>query len=160
MQNQKEPSSMIASAEPPYEDFDSFEALFAQAKEQLEYSVEGARNEFTEKIIVRMRELGISKADLADRLNAKRSFVTRLLSGNNNFTLETMVRISRALECTFRSHLAPEEREAHRGDATRTSRPTDSSTLQEADRSNFKELCQTETVKTSQNNASGLSPES
>jgi outer membrane PBP1 activator LpoA protein len=35
------------------------------------------------------------------------AFVTRLVSGHNNFTIATMVRVARALDCEFRCHLQP-----------------------------------------------------
>ena len=46
-----------------------------------------------------MDEVGISRADLAHRMNRNRSFVTRMLCGNHNLTVKTM---SRALvACGF-----------------------------------------------------------
>ena len=88
-------------------DFDSFEELFATTRQTLEYWVEGAKNEFTEKTVLRMRELGISKSGLAALLDKKPSQITKLLSGSNNFTIETMVRVALALNCRFHSHLEP-----------------------------------------------------
>jgi len=91
----------------PYSSIDSFESLFEQAEKRLDYKVEGAKNEFTEKIVRRMEESGISRSELADRLGKKKPQITRLLKGNNNFTVETMVEIADALGCNYRSHLEP-----------------------------------------------------
>lgn len=87
--------------------FESFEQLFQRAEERPGYWVELGKLEFTEEVLARMKERGISKSQLAARLAAKPAFVTRLVSGHNNFTLETMVRLARALDCEFRCHLQP-----------------------------------------------------
>ena len=91
----------------PVGTFDSFEELFQRAEERIGYWVELGKLEFTEEMIARMKECGIKKGQLANALGAKPAFVTRLVSGHNNFTLETMVRVGRALDCEFRCHLQP-----------------------------------------------------
>jgi transcriptional regulator with XRE-family HTH domain len=91
----------------PIEAFDSFEELFQRAEERPGYWVEVAKIEFTEEMLARMKAAGVKKSQLAASLGAKPAFVTRLVSGHNNFTLQTMVRVARALNCGFRSHLEP-----------------------------------------------------
>jgi hypothetical protein len=91
----------------PVGTFDSFEELFQRAEERTGYWVELAKLEFTEEMLARMKSLGTKKSQLATTLGAKPAFVTRLVSGHNNFTLETMVRVARALDCEFRCHLQP-----------------------------------------------------
>lgn len=93
----------------PYRKIDSFESLFAQAEQRLDYKIEGAKNEITEKIVLRMEEVGITRSELADRLNKKKPQITRFLRGNNNFTIATMVEIADALGCNYRSHLEPRD---------------------------------------------------
>lgn len=85
--------------------FNSFDELFQRAEERTGYWVELAKLDFTEEMLARMKERGLKKTQLAARLGAKPAFVTRLVSGHNNFTLETMVRVARALNCEFRCHL-------------------------------------------------------
>ena len=91
----------------PVGNFDSFEELFQRAEERSGYWVDLAKLEFTEEMLARMKERAITKSQLAHRLGAKPAFVTRLVSGHNNFTTETMVRVARALDCKFRCHLQP-----------------------------------------------------
>jgi transcriptional regulator with XRE-family HTH domain len=91
----------------PFGDFESFEEFFQRAEERPGYWVELAKLEFTEEVLARMKQRGISKGQLATLLGAKPAFVTRLVSGHNNFTLETMVRVARALDCEFRCQLQP-----------------------------------------------------
>lgn len=100
-----------------------------------------------------MRELGISKSDLAQRLNAKRPFVTRLLSGQNNFTVETMVRISRALDCNFRPHMERKECETQWVNVLRSSIPNDVASLKQPSFGNFKEIRCTKAIKPSPDHA-------
>ncbi len=64
--------------------------------------------DFTEEIVARMEQLGVSKSDLANRLGKTPQFVTKLLRGSNNFTLETMVKVARQLKSEVRVHLQPE----------------------------------------------------
>jgi transcriptional regulator with XRE-family HTH domain len=91
----------------PVGHFSSFEELFQRAEQRTGYWVELAKLEFTEEMLARMKAAGLTKSQLATTLGAKPAFVTRLASGHNNFTLETMVRIALALNCEFRSHLQP-----------------------------------------------------
>ena len=93
----------------PYSSIDSFESLFTQAEKRLDYKVEGAKNEITEKIVCRMVEAGVTRSELADQLGKKKPQMTRLLRGSNNFTVETMVEIADALGCNYRSHLEPKD---------------------------------------------------
>lgn len=120
MKKQKAPLNTTLRPDTAFGDFDSFEELFKQAEQQLEYWVEGAKIEFTEKTVRRMQELNVTRTELADRLGKKQPHITKLLSGNNNFTIETMVQIAEALECHFRCHLEPAECETHWVDLLRT----------------------------------------
>lgn len=87
---------------------DSFESLFAEAEKHPEYWVEGAILEFTDEVLRAIRDAGLSRSDFAEKLGQSRPQVSRLLSGRNNFTLRTMVEVSRALDCRLRLHLQPD----------------------------------------------------
>jgi transcriptional regulator with XRE-family HTH domain len=91
----------------PYGSFDSFEQFFEQSEQRPGYWVELAKLDFTREVFDRMKQLDVSKSQLAAKLNAQPALVTRLLSGRNNFELATMVRLARALDCEFRCHLQP-----------------------------------------------------
>lgn len=81
-----------------------FQDMLSAAKERDEFWVERAILAITEEIVCLMDKQGISKSELAKRLEKNPSFVTKLLSGENNFTLETLVKIGRRLDCEFLSH--------------------------------------------------------
>jgi transcriptional regulator with XRE-family HTH domain len=61
------------------------------------YDTEAARNEISDQIHAVMEREGVSKAELARRLGKSRAYVTKLLQGNNNFTIDSAVRVARAL---------------------------------------------------------------
>ena len=86
---------------------DPFASFFAAAEKSPAYWAAQARLEFTEKVIERMTELGLTRSAFAARLQVQPGFVTRLLGGKNNIELATMTKIAKALECDFRCHLQP-----------------------------------------------------
>lgn len=85
----------------------SFKELAEQARKSNAYFVQGAILDFTEDVVSRMEAQGITKAELANRIGSSPAFVTKLLSGSNNFTLETMVKVSLAVEGELRVHVHP-----------------------------------------------------
>ena len=44
-----------------------------------------------------MQRQGVTRAELARRLGTSQAYITRVLSGNANFTLKTMARLAHAL---------------------------------------------------------------
>lgn len=88
----------------------SFQGLFERAKQSEDYWAEGAILGFTANVVRAMEEGDVSRTDLASRLGTTQGFVTKLLSGNANMTLRTMVRIARALDAELHVHVAPVDR--------------------------------------------------
>jgi transcriptional regulator with XRE-family HTH domain len=86
----------------------SFQALFDEAKKSPAYWVERAELEFTEELERRMEREGVSRAELARRIGCSPAYITKILRGSTNFTLESMARIAFALGCELRTHLQPE----------------------------------------------------
>jgi plasmid maintenance system antidote protein VapI len=93
---------------PPLNSVDPFAELFLEAEKSDTFWVSKAKLHFTEDMLAQMDALGINKTELASRLGVKPAQISRLCGGLNNFTLETMVRVARALNCEFRCHLQPE----------------------------------------------------
>ena len=75
----------------------SFSELFQQAEQHDDSWVAGAIVEFTESLVREMKRQGITRTELARRLGASPAYVTKILRGEVNFTLATMVRLARAL---------------------------------------------------------------
>jgi transcriptional regulator with XRE-family HTH domain len=73
---------------------------FAARIEQTEtFDMEAAKFDVSEHVFSMMERQGVSKAKLARRMGKSRAYVTRMLQGNANFTLESLVKIARALDC-------------------------------------------------------------
>ena len=76
----------------------TFSSLLVRAKERDSYWTARAVHGFTEDLCRLMKQRGVSKAELARRLGSSPAYVTRVLRGNTNFTIESMVRMVRALD--------------------------------------------------------------
>jgi transcriptional regulator with XRE-family HTH domain len=87
----------------------TFRELCEEARQRDTYWEERAVLEFTEEVYRRMEALGLNKTQLAGRLGTSAAYVTKVLGGDANFTLRTMVRLALALECHVHTHLVPAE---------------------------------------------------
>ena len=85
-----------------------FNELFEGVEETLAYKTEAAVLEFTEELVTRMANQGVTRAALARKIGCSPAYVTKILRGGTNFTLETMVKIADVLGCKVRTHLQPE----------------------------------------------------
>jgi len=84
----------------------SYREFIEQAEGSPEYWIEGAILEFTEELSRAMASEKISRAELARRIGASPAYITKVLRGNANFTLASMVKLSRALGHELRLSLA------------------------------------------------------
>jgi transcriptional regulator with XRE-family HTH domain len=87
--------------------FKTFEEFFREARESQDYWEFGAILDFTEAMVREMDRQQITRAELARRLGTSPAYVTKILRGDANFTLETMVKIARALDTELRLALSP-----------------------------------------------------
>ena len=62
-----------------------------------EFAIDLATYELSELIHGKMLTLGISRAELAKRMGANRTYITKLLGGGVECDLATIVRLARAL---------------------------------------------------------------
>ncbi len=74
----------------------SLTSLTKEIESTVEYEIEAAKYLISDLIYSIMEQEGISRADLAKLMNRSRPFITKLLSGNNNFEISTLVHVSRA----------------------------------------------------------------
>ena len=86
----------------------SFAALFAAAEAHDEYWTERVILEFTEELTRWMESQGVSRKELAERIGSSQPYITKVLKGDVNFTLATMVKLARALGAELRIQLAPQ----------------------------------------------------
>lgn len=86
-----------------------FQELVSQIKETETYDKEVVRDLVSSQIDYLMKKEDVSKAELAKRLGKSRAYITKILQGNANFTLDTLVQIARALGYKFTPMFAPQE---------------------------------------------------
>lgn len=72
-----------------------------------EYRVQSVISDITEDMVARMDALGLGRSEMADRLGVSPAMVTKLLRGQNNFTVRTLVQVSDALGCRVTVKLPP-----------------------------------------------------
>jgi len=89
----------------------SFQQLLAEAKKRDSFWVARAISAFTEELHKLAEQRKISRAELARRLGTSPAYITKIFGGNVNFTLETMVRLARALGGQLHLHVSPQEHE-------------------------------------------------
>lgn len=106
------PRSTRATSEPdprspPKGRLRGFREFFERAENDPAYWVEGAILDFTEELCRVMKEKKISRVELARRLGTSPAYITKVLRGNANFTLASMVKLSRALGSELHLRLKP-----------------------------------------------------
>ncbi len=86
-----------------------YRGFLEEARKSVDYWVDGPITEFAEDIWRLMEEQKVSRAELARRLGTSRAYVTKLLGGNANFTLQTMTKVAMALGATVHVHVADQK---------------------------------------------------
>lgn len=64
----------------------------------LDYELAGVEMDFTDALEELMKRRNVSKSELANRIGTSPARITRVLRGGTNLTLETMVKLVRALD--------------------------------------------------------------
>jgi len=101
---------------------EEIQAALKAARKTHEYRAEGASIEFTNAMLTRMRQLDVSRSELAGRIGVNPAYISKILRGDTNFSLETMVKIANALHSEFRCHLEPIPARSHQLDGHRSAR--------------------------------------
>ena len=86
---------------------EQIQAALRAARQTHEYRAEGASIEFTNAMVTRMREAGVSRSELARLIKSTPAYISKILRGGTNFSLDSMVKIASALNCELRVHLQP-----------------------------------------------------
>lgn len=86
-----------------------FERKLAASKDTPEYELEWLLLDIEEALHTSMEAQGITRSELADRLGTSRAFITKLLGGQENLTLKTLVRVANALEMKVDTRFVPRE---------------------------------------------------
>lgn len=87
----------------------TFKALIAKARERDSYRAAKVTLDFTEDLVRLMEQRGVSNAELAKKIGSSPAYVTKVLRGDTNFTIETMVRFARVLDGELCVHVCRKE---------------------------------------------------
>jgi len=88
------------------QNLERYRQFFARAEASPDYWHAAAVHEFTIDLLRLMEEKKVSRAELARRIGSSRAYITKLLGGNANFTLMTMVKLAMALDGAIHIHIA------------------------------------------------------
>lgn len=84
-----------------------FDEKLSQLENDLDFLTEEKILEFNEKVVGMMLENEISRSELAKRMGVSKPFVAKLLNGNANMTIRTMVHISNVMNCNLHLDICP-----------------------------------------------------
>jgi transcriptional regulator with XRE-family HTH domain len=87
----------------------SFAELYEKAKERETYQSASIILEFTEGLYGLMQENNISRKELAKRLGTSPAYITKVLRGDINFTIDSMVKLAKAAGGTVQVHIGQEQ---------------------------------------------------
>ena len=62
---------------------------------------------FLRRILLRMKELGVSQTELARRMKVSRPYITKVLHTDVNFSFRTAAKLANALKMDFLPELRP-----------------------------------------------------
>lgn len=84
----------------------TFKSFIKDAKNRDSYWVEKAILEFTSELYKLMLENGVTKTEMANTLGTSPAYITKIFRGNANFTIESMVKLTRALNGKLSIHVS------------------------------------------------------
>ncbi|VBB13110.1 helix-turn-helix domain-containing protein [Burkholderia stabilis] len=84
-----------------------YKQAMERAKESPAFWTESALLNVARHILARMKELGINQASLAEKMGKKTPYISRLLSGRHNVTVETLSTAAHALGMKIDIRLEP-----------------------------------------------------
>jgi len=85
----------------------SFRNIMDSVRDSLHYKVEGVVLKFTEQTAKRMLALQVNQSELAVKTGSTPAYVSKVLRGGTNFTVESMVKISDALGAELSVEMVP-----------------------------------------------------
>lgn len=86
---------------------DEFADMYQKLKASGELDLEVLKVEIAEQIYLAMERGGTSKAELAKRLGSSRAYVTKILQGTANFTVDSLAKLARCLNSQLEIQMTP-----------------------------------------------------
>ena len=82
-------------------------------RDTLDYELANVEMDFTDSLEALMQRRDVNKSELARLIETSPAYITKILRGSTNFTLETMVKLVRALEGELHVRACAKEDNAH-----------------------------------------------
>lgn len=87
----------------------SLASFVESAKEKDSYWVEHAKFDFAMDLVGLLHKSGMSNNEFAERINVKAPYISKVLRGDENLTIQTMVKLVRALKGKLNIHVSEED---------------------------------------------------
>jgi len=81
---------------------------FAKSLQSVESQVERSKLSIVEELLQFMKRQGINRSQLAERMNVPPSRITKMLSGDSNLTIDTLVRAGHAVGADLAQTFVPQ----------------------------------------------------
>lgn len=78
-----------------------FNSVINEYENDIDFQLEGVLIDINEQIIKLMIEKKMTRKNLADKLGCSKAYITRILQGNHNVTMKTLLQIAMALDVEF-----------------------------------------------------------
>lgn len=78
-----------------------FSSLIQKAKENNEYWESKVRHKIALALLGQMQDLGLTQVDLAKESGVSPAYISRVLSGNENLSIKTIIKLTRAIKLSF-----------------------------------------------------------
>jgi len=98
-------SSEIVGAKGGY----NFAKGLADARRQLGYYQEGLLMDVAARVVAAMESRGVTRAELARRLEVSPAYVTKMLRGHANLSIESLAKLAFALDLRWECILIPKD---------------------------------------------------
>lgn len=95
----REATSVAAEKEANQPLAEWFDDLLDELQEDENYWLDAAKDEVATQVCQVMERKGVKKAELARRMEKTPTYITKVLKGTTNFTLDSLVSMARALGC-------------------------------------------------------------
>ncbi|MBF0320401.1 MAG: helix-turn-helix transcriptional regulator [Nitrospirae bacterium] len=70
-----------------------------QCEENIDFLTDSLIIDINEQLVSQMIAQGLKRSDLAKKMNVSKSYITKCLRGNVNFTVKTLAGFAKALNC-------------------------------------------------------------
>lgn len=99
----------------------TFQQLRNEAKQHDAYWIDRTVLSFLVQLSSRMKADGLNKTQLAERIGTSKAYLSKIFSGNPNFTVATLVRLARATGAQVEIRIVPAQAPATTASVTQAS---------------------------------------